>query len=316
MANEYAIPSTIDSVIATSLADYSPTLTDNAYNRNVLLSTLKPYKRMIDGGSTIVYSLIKTDQNNGGFYLGAGNLNTNQDDTETLVEYRYQNLYEPIQLTRDEERQNSGDKHRIINLMEDKIQRSELAISKRLEQSLSTSVAGSNNLINLETLVATGTLGTVAGGTDTFWQATVTASGSFAAQGRSDMTTAFYAVASSADSDTPTHLVTNKTIFQYYENTLLPTERHQSAELTVNSGARNLTFKGVPIIYGNFIGSGLMFGLNMNYNDLCVDTETDFATTQWLMPVNQTVKVAFVLWRGNHVTSNRRRNFKLTGITA
>ena len=316
MANELFIPSSIDSVIATSLADYSPTLTDNAYNKNVLLSVLKPYKRMIDGGISIVYPLIKSDQNNGGFYSGAQQLNTNQSDTETQVEYRWQNLYEPIQLTRDEERQNSGSAHKIIDLMQSKIQRSELAISKRLEQSLSTPVAGATNLIDLETMAATGTLGTVAGATDTFWQATVTASGSFAAQGRSDMTTAFYAVASSGESDTPTILVTNKTIFQYYENGLLPTERHQSSELTVNSGARNLTFKGVPIIYGNFIATGLMFGLNMNYNDLVVDTETDFVTTPWLMPVNQTAKVAFVLWRGNNCTHNRRRNFKLTGITA
>lgn len=316
MANEYFIPSSIDSVIATSLADYSPTLTDNVYNRNVILSTLKPHKRMIDGGGSIVYPLIKSDQNNGGFYLGAQQLNTNQSDTETLVEYRWQNMYEPIQLTRDEERQNSGDKHKIIDLMEDKIKRSELAISKRAEQALSTPVSGANNLIDLDTMCATGTLGSVAGGTDTFWQATVTASGSFAAQGRSDMTTAFYAVAASAESDTPSVIITTKTVFQYYENTLLPTERHQSSEVTVNSGARNLTFKGVPVIYGNFIGSGLMYLLNTNYIQLCVDTETDFTTTNWLMPVNQTAKVSFILARLNMTTDNRRRNAKLTGITA
>jgi hypothetical protein len=34
------------------------------------------------------------------------------------------------------------------------------------------------------------------------------------------------------------------------------------------------------------------------------------------MPVNQTAKAAFILWRGNQCTYNRRRHFKLTGITA
>jgi hypothetical protein len=243
-------------------------------------------------------------------------LNTNQTDTETLVEYRWQNVYEPIQLTRDEERINSGQAHKIIDLVGEKIERSELAIQKRLEQALSTAVVGANNLIDLNTLVAAGTLGTVAGGTDTFWQSTVTASGSFAAQGLTDMTTATYAVASASDEDRPDIYLTTKTIFQYFEQTRLPLERIQNGNLTFNAGATNLTYKGVPFTYGNFIGSGLIYGLNRRYIDLCVDTETDFAMTPFVMPVNQTAKVAFILWRGNMVTNNRRRHFKLTGVTA
>jgi hypothetical protein len=316
MANELFIPSTLDATLATSLADYSKTITDNIYNSNVLLRLLKERKRMIDGGVSIVYPLIKADQNNGGFYLGASNLNTNQTDTETLVEYRWQNVYEPIQLTRDEERINSGQAHKIIDLVGEKIERSELAIQKRLENALSVAVGGANNLIDLGTLVNTGTLGTVAGGTDTFWQSTVTASGSFAAQGLTDMTTATYAVASASDEDRPDIYLTTKTIFQYFEQTRLPLERIQNGNLTFNAGATNLTYKGVPFTYGNYVGSGLIYGLNRRYIDLCVDTETDFAMTPFVMPVNQTAKVAFILWRGNMVTNNRRRHFKLTGVTA
>ena len=85
MSNELFIPSTLDATLATSLADYSKTITDNIYNSNVLLRLLKERKRMIDGGVSVVYPLIKADQNNGGFYLGSSNLNTNQTDTETLV---------------------------------------------------------------------------------------------------------------------------------------------------------------------------------------------------------------------------------------
>ena len=121
MANELFIPSSLDATLATSIADYSKTLTDNVYNSNVLLRLLKPRKRLVNGGVSIVYPLIKSDQNAGGFYLGATALNTTQVDTETLVEYRWQNMYEPIQLTRDEERINSGDEHKIIDLVAEKI---------------------------------------------------------------------------------------------------------------------------------------------------------------------------------------------------
>lgn len=319
MANELFIPDYADitSVLATSIADYSPTITDNAYNSNVVLRRMNAQKRLINGGVSVVYPLITEDQDAGGFYTGAGTLDTAQPDTEKQVEYRWQNVYEPIQLTRDEERSNSGDMHKIVDLVGTKIQRSELAIAKRVEEAISTPVVDAGNLIDLETLVNTGTLGTIAGGTYTYWQGDVTTSGSFAGQGLSDMTTAFYAVASSEDSDTPTVILTNKTVFQYFENTRLPLERIENGNLKANAGFRSLTFKGIPVMYGNFIGTGLLFGLNENYIDYNVDTETDFSMTPFLSPVNQTIKIAFILHRTTGpVTDNRRRNFKLASITA
>ena len=201
--------------------------------------------------------------------------------------------------------------------MGEKIQRSELSISNRVEESFSTPVAGAGNIVDLETLANTGTLGSINGASDTFWQATVTASGSFAAQGLSDMATAYYTVSSSATVDTVDMIITNKTIFQSFEQTRVPLERIQNGNLTANQGFTNLTFKGVPIVYGNFVGTGLMFGLNSSYIEYTVDSETDFVTTPFLQPVNQTAKVAFILLRTTGITTNnRRRHFKLTGITA
>lgn len=78
---------------------------------------------------------------------------------------------------------------------------------------------------------------------------------------------------------------------------------------------RNLTFKGIPIVYGNKIGSGIMYGVNMNYLKLYVDSATDMSTSEFIMPTNQTVRVAYILWRGAFGTNNRRRHFKLTSIS-
>jgi hypothetical protein len=317
MANEFGIPSTINSVaLSTSLADYQKRLIDNVYDDVVVfrLANEVGNKRMINGGLSIVETLIKEKQDDGGFYLGGDVLNNTQGNDTTLVEFKWQNAYEPIQITRDEERQNAGDMHKIIDLVGTKLQLAEISLKTRMDQAFSTPVSEANNLIDLETLVNTGTLGTIAGATDTFWQSTVTASGAFATQGLTDMTTGTYAVSSSSVVDNPTHYVTNKTIFQKFEQTRLPLERISNT-LTANAGFENLTFKGKPVIYGNDIGSGLLFGLNMNYIYLAVDSETDMVTTPFISPTNQTVKVAYILWRGNMITNNRRRHFKLTGIT-
>lgn len=314
--NPYGIPSTIDTtVLNTSLADISKTLTDNVYNSFTVTKLLnQSAKDTKDGGLSVVEPLIEQEQNNGGFFEGADVLNNTQDDTLTQVEYRWQNAYEPIQLTRDEERQNSGDMHKILDLVGTKIELSEKAISKRLEQALSTPVGGAGNLIDLETLVNTGTLGSIAGATDTFWQSTVTASGAFATQGLTDMTTAYYAVSSGSNIDNPSHFMTNKTIFQKYEQTRLPLERIANVA-SANAGFENLTFKGKPLMYGEYIGSGLLFGLNLNYIKLCVDSATDMVTTDFYHSTNQMNRVAYILWRGNLITNNRRRHFKLTGIS-
>lgn len=316
MASAYSIPTTIDSVVlATSLADYRPTMADNVYQNNMLLKTLSEKKNLIDGGNSIVQPVMVTKQDDGGFYLGADVLNNTQKNFANQVEFLWQNAYEPIQLTRDEERQNSGIEHKILSLVGAKTKSSELAISDRLEQALSSPLANANNLIDLETLVNTGTLGTLSGSTTTAWQATVTTSGAFATQGLSDMTTATYAVSASSQVDNPTVYITNKTIFQKYEQTRLPLERITNGNLTANAGFTSLSFKGKPVMYGNYIGTGLLFGLNMNYIHFSVDTMTDLITTDFMSPVNQTVRVAYILWRGQLWTDNRRRHFKLTSIT-
>lgn len=318
MTNPLGIPTTIDStVLSTSLADYQKRLVDNIYNNVVILKLAQEAgnKKTINGGVSIVETLIRDKQIAGGFYLGADVLNNTQPLTTTLLEYKWQNAYEPIVINRDEERQNSGDMHKIIDLVGTKIQLSERAIQDRMDNALSTPVGEANNLIDLETLVAAGTLGSIAGASNTFWQSTVTASGAFATQGLTDMTTATYLVSSSATVDNPTHYITNKTIFQKFEQTRLPLERISNGTLSANAGFTNLTFKGKPVIYGNYIGLGLIFGLNMNYIYLAVDSETDFVTTPFISPTNQTIKVAYILWRGNLLTNNRRRHFKLTSVS-
>jgi hypothetical protein len=318
MAGEYGIPSTLDTmVLNTSLADYQKRLIDNRYNEPIIerLCNQADNKKMIDGGLSIVETLIKDRQDDGGFYLGADLLNTTQSNTVGTVEFKWQNAYEPIQITRDEERQNSGQAHKILDLVATKTKLSNKAIKDRLNQAFSTPVGAANNLIDLDTMVGTGSLGTLSGTTDTFWQSTLVTSGAFSSQGLTDMATATFLVSASQSSENPTVYITNKTVFQKYWNTRLPLERISNGDMSANAGAKNLTFMGVPIIYGDYIGSGLMYGLNMNYIYLAVDSASDYVTTEFISPTNQMAKVAFVLWRGNLITNNRRRHFKMSSIS-
>ncbi len=243
-SSPYGIPSTIDTaVLNTSLADYRGRLVDNTYNSNVVLrlSNSSDSKELIDGGLSVVESLIESEQDEGGFYLGADALATSQDNTLTMVEYKWQNCYEPIVITRDEERANSGDAHKILKLLGTKILLSEKAISKRLEQAMSQPVGAANNLESLEDIIdGSGKSGSIDGDSDTFWQATETASGAFATQGLTDMATAYYDVSSSSVEENPTHILTTKTVFKKFEDTRLPLERISNGDLSANAGLSNI----------------------------------------------------------------------------
>ena len=319
MANELFIPSMTGDgnlLLTTTIANYRKTLIDNVYNDVPTFRILNEAgrKRTIGGGVSIVEHLLHKKQTDGGFFLGKDPLNTTQGENTMLCEYRWQNMYEPIQITFDDEMDNNSDTEKLLDLAGTRMQQAEMALKDRAGQAFVTSVSGANNLIPLSTLVATGTLGSVAGGTDTFWQATSTTSGAFAAQGLSDMQTLYSTLSSSSMQDTPTHILTTRTVFNKYEQTRLPLERLMNTS-TGSAGFTNLTFKGIPIIWDQYVDSGTLYMCNTNYWNLVVHSRVDFVTTEFIRPANQMVKVAFILWRGNQTTNNRRRFGKLVSIT-
>lgn len=317
MANELFLSTNLDTdALNLSLADFRRTLVDNAYNDVPVLRLLDQAgrKRMVNGGTSAIEHLIKEKQDDGGWYQGSDTLNTSQSNNITQCEYRWQNCYEPIQITRDDERINAGNDHKLIDFVATRMDLAERGVKDRMGQALVQSVAAAANLNSLADIVGTGTLGTVAGATETWWQSTVTTSGAFAAQGLTDMTTLYYNVSSSSVRDNPTHIIGTETIFRKFEQTRLPLERISNTA-TANAGFENLTFKGKPFIYDQYVDSGVLYMLNMNYLSLQVDSETDFITTEFMQPYNQTVKVAFILWRGALTTNNRRRHGKLTSVS-
>lgn len=319
MANELFIPTMTgngDLLLTTTIANYRKTLVDNIYNDVPVLRLLNEggRKRPLSGGVSIVEHLLHKKQADGGFFLGRDSLNTTQGENAMLGEFRWQNAYEPIQITMDDELDNGGDESKLLDLAGVRMQQAELGLKDRMGQALVTSVASANNLISLASLVGTGTLGSVAGGTDTFWQSTVTTSGAFATQGLTDMQTLYSVLSSSSMMDTPTHIITTRTIWNKFYATRLPLERLQNTE-TGKAGFNNLTFNGIPIIWDQYCDSGVLYMLNANYWNLNVHEKVDFVTTEFIRPANQMVKVAFILWRGNQTTNNRRRFGKLQSIT-
>jgi len=202
----------------------------------------------------------------------------------------------------------------MINILAFKTEQAELTLRDLVGKAILQSVANFDQLQPLSTIVNTGTLATINGATDTFWQSTVTASGSFAAQGLSDWRTLHNTVSASSGMDSPDFYITTQTVFEAYESILEPKERFTNTAMA-DAGIRNLEFKGVPVTYDQYVESGILYGLNSRYINWWTVSGRDFATTEFVRPSNQDAKSALILLCFCQTTNNRRRLGKLTGLS-
>ena len=175
---------------------------------------------------------------------------------------------------------------------------------------------GFNEFEPLSALIdSTGTVGGLAQSSNSWWASTETASGSFASQGLSDMRTLFNTISADGSSDHPDAIFSTQSVFEFYEALLEPKERIMNT-MMADAGIRNLEFKGIPFTYDQYCDSGILYMLNSKYLSLVIDDASDFVTTEFVRPTNQDAKTAAILFMGLTSLSNRRRQGKLTGITA
>lgn len=311
------LASTVDAVLTTTLINYRQKMIDNIFDDFIVLWWLreKGKVRYEDGGTSIVEHLLYAKSTAGKWYSGYEQLDTTPQEGMRPAEFLWRQCAYSISISRLEERQNSG-KHRMISLLEAKTFQAEQSIRDAIAESLFATTRAAKEINTLNELVdSAGTIGGVARATNSWWSATETSSGSFAAQGISDMRTLYNTISSSAGKDHPDMIMTTQSIYEYYENSLTSQVRYQSMEMA-NAGFESLRYKAADIVYDQYCNSGVMYMLNSKYMSLVIDKETDFAVTPFIRPSNQDAKTAQILFMGNVTINNPRRLGKLTSVTA
>jgi hypothetical protein len=119
----------------------------------------------------------------------------------------------------------------------------------------------------------------------------------------------------SIDNDTPSVVMTTRTIYNLYYALLQPQQRFMDKN-SASAGFSSLMFNGIPVIVDSHATAAGMYFLNEKYLHLFVHKDVDFAFEPFQKPVNQDVKMAKVLWMGALGSSNNRMHGRLSGITA
>jgi hypothetical protein len=314
-------PGNVTSLLATTFSNMSPDLADDIYKAIPALAWLAMKKRITaDGGASILRSLIYAKNATFGFYSSDDIIDTSIQDELTTAQWQWKQAATSVSVTGRIEMQNMG-KSQVIDIVKAKTQSALLALKDGINQKLW--VSGLTNqasvgisITPLATLVNnTGTVGDINGGTNTWWQSVVQASGSFAARGLADLRSVWNQINVNNPQGPADLLLSDRPSYEAYESVLVPAVRIQDTKMG-DLGFSNLKYKEAVWTFDVNAIAGDIFLLNSMSLELVQHKNRLFSMSEWVKPSDQDLKTAQVFWAGELTTNNRRKHGLLTGVTA
>lgn len=317
-----------------------PVVVDNFYEGNVLFMRLRGKKKNWTTGRRLLIATELLGRNNVGSYAGFDTFNTTQEDV------RQQFVIDPVQYHADvaisgiQVAANKG-KEGIIDLLTTEMMSIGKALPDLMGQHMYLDGTGNNNknITGLQAHVDDSTnVVTYQGLSRTAFprlQSTLTAQvGSFSL---ADIAADYDAAQIS--NDAPDLFLTTPAIFTIFEALLTPTVQHnmpnqrmrmtaaglETGGIAGNQGFSALTFRGVPFVSDDKCTSGNLYTLNTNYLDLYElepdghfvnGTREGFGWTGWKRSLNQDAIVSNLIWYGQLVGTQPRKQARRTGITS
>ena len=310
-------PANVTSLIATTLSTYGKTLGDNIHKGIPLFAWLALKKRVTEeGGATIVRSVVFGSNSTAGFYASDDVIDTTIQDNFTAAQFQWRQAAASIIVTGRIALQNAG-RSQVIDYAKAQIDNALASLKETIDIKLLTgSTQVGSNITPLGAAINnTGTYGDINGGTNVWWQSTITTSGSFAARGLSDLRTAWDNTAIRMPAGGPDILISDQTAYEAYEATLTPTVRYTDVAMG-DLGFQNLAYKQAVWTWDPNMASGNIYGLNSKALELVQHQDRLFTLSKWVKPINQDLEGAQVFWAGELTSNNRRKHFNLNSVTA
>lgn len=307
------MPLSYDQLSSITKKYYVPKMVDAIFDSDPLLKRYKEkgsYKK-INGGTSVMMPLNYALTTAAGWYSGADTLSTTDNDQITAAEYQWKQCYANISISRSDELQNSGDAQ-VVDLVKSKVEIAEKTLADYLQGGLYHSGSTAKSIVGTGLfLSASNTVGGIAQGTYSWWQAQVDSSTTTLSLAA--MQTIWNSC--TINNKSPTVIMATRANYNRYWALLQPQQRFVDSK-TADGGFQNLLFHGAPMIVGSKVPSGHIQFLNEEHLKLFVHKDEDMRFEPFQKPVNQNVKVAKIYWMGAHGTDNCRMLGALTAIAA
>lgn len=225
---------------------------------------------------------------------------------------------------------NRGD-DAMASFIEDQTQSVMLSLVQTLGKAAQTTSPAANAITSLDDLIAAGSSSVQGLSASTFPRyasrglsprdtapgSVSFASGSFAAQGISDMRTCYNNAMEGIIQ--PNAIITTYNIHEFYEGVLQPLERFQGAVSVADGSFQALAFRKTAVMASPHTPSGYMWMLRIGDDGLQVVylDGFDFEFAPFKPGSNQEIHVSELQWKGNQILHNRQYGSnKMTSITA
>lgn len=311
-------PGNEDELLTTSLLNMLPGIRDNVFKANPVLNWLYQGKNKIRkrGGAALSHGLLYGTNSTAQAYQRFDVLDVTPQDGMTRDQWEWRQYAATISIDGFLERVANAGEWKLEDVMEEKKYQAEQALNTLLEQDIFAASPATKSMRSLATIIAaSGTEGGINGTTNTWWASTVTASGSFSARGRADLTTLVNTLSQQNPVGLPEMLVSDQTPYEAYEGSLVSQERFTDNKM-VDIGIMNLKFKNIPWTWSIQGTPGVIYAVHSDALEFIVNSDTDFITSGFVTPANQDARTAKILLACSLTTGNRRKLGKLTGVIA
>lgn len=326
----------IDSLLTTTLRNYRKKMVNNIFEP---MRTLKWLQRargagkeygsfdLRGGGHQIAEHLLYGKNTTIAARSQYEQIDTTPQEGHTMAFYEWREYNGTISISRKEQRMNSGEAQ-LINLLQAKVEQAEMSLKDSISTDLFADISASpakkldSLLLHANDSPSTTTVGSISGATYSWWRNYQADVGSYGGNLEAKMRTAFNTVAKWGEPDA---IVCTQQAFEYYESLAVNLKRFpavQNDKATADLGFQVLKYKGTDLFFDYDFAQGTpltgdsMLFLNSKYLKLVMDRESNFVTTDFIEPENQTAKVAKVLAMFNVTCCNRASLGLLHGIDA
>ena len=315
-------PSSLDTLVSTTLQEYLPEMIPN------IITSVPAGKAFFEegvrkqsGGTKINIQLMYGFNSTTTWYNYSDYIDLSPQEAVTQAQFKWANLTTAISLFGEEEAANSGD-NVIQSLAEAKIRQAEYSLSRQLNIScygdgtgfFGAACDGLANIVYPTTTAQDppgGAVGGISAATFPFWRNYANLAGpSFAANGALGASTPDYVLRGfnicSDGSMIPTLLLSDFQVFESYHTNGLSTGHYRVVDNDRLKGRfRELDYGGTPWIEDRDCPVGSLYILNTNFLYGVVDMNRFFRPTGWIDTANQDGKVMRIHTRCNIVCSNR-----------
>lgn len=309
---------TFNSLATATLALYDKNPQDQIFVSVPTLNIIRERGRMkeVPGGTAIRPALLYEPNSTVMSYSGAESLDTAEQDGMTRATFPWRFYNASTVITDVDIDQNAGDKTKLFDLLDEKMEQTELSFADRIASDLFKVQAG-KNLDGFRTIIgdSAGTVGGHAESSNPWWAPQRQTSGVTSLNLRDKLRTLRNDARkwSKRGSRQNYFWIFTQELFEEYEDQIEDRARYQlSAEMQkMGFGLDDtLVYKGDPVLWDEYADGGVgdqrAWYINTDFLYLVVHPKRNFSTGPMRTPIDQHISVAHTRFMGNFVTNHRR----------